>query len=127
MKESTLSIIAFILLVTVFSIVALTASLTENPSNNQVCNVSDGSDESKPCNRSIQNQGNYLTNNTEESGHQNNFISTHLSRPGNEPNEPDDTNGDKRAKQPIVDYNDGKDPDSEPEKDDYQYTDDVVE
>lgn len=129
MKESTLSIMAFILLVTVFSIVALTAILTDNSSDNQVSCLSENSNESKSNNGPIRNQNNYLSDNTEEAQPKNAFIAASLSRPGNDPNEPEpkDASTGHRVKHPIVDYNDGKDPDSEAEKDEYVYTDESVE
>jgi cytoskeletal protein RodZ len=127
MKESTLSIMAFILLVTVFSIVALTASLTDNSADNQVSSLSQNSNESKSDNGPIRNQSNYLSNNAEESEPQNAFMSAPVSRSGDDPNEPgaEAASTGHRVKYPRVDYNDGKG--AEADKDDYVYTDDVVE
>ena len=129
MKESTLSVMAFILLVTVFSIVALTASLTDNTSDNQVSCLRENSNESKSNNGLIRNQNNYLSDNTEEPQPKNAFIAASLSHPGNDPNEqePEAASTGHRVKYPRVDYNDGKDPDSEAEKDEYVYTDESVE
>ena len=129
MKESSLSIMALILLVTVFSIVALTASLTDNSSDNQVSCLSENPNESKSNDTSIQNRINYLSDNAEGPGPKNTSIAAHISRPGNDPNEPEPeaASTGHQVKHPRVDYNDGKDPDSEAEKDDYVYTDDAVE
>ena len=127
MKESTLSIMAFILLVTVFSIVALTASLTDNSSDNQVSYSSDDSNESKSNVASIRNRISYTSDNAEVAEPENAFIAASLSRPGDDPNEaePEAASTGHRVKYPPVDYNDGKG--SEANKDDYVYTDDVVE
>ena len=129
MKESTLSIMAFILLVTVFSIVALTASLTDNTTDNQVHYLSEDSNECKSNGGSIRNRINYLSDNAEEPEPKTAFTAASLSRPGNDPNEqePEAASTGHRVKYPRVDYNDGKDPDSEADKDDYVYTDDSVE
>ena len=129
MKESSLSIMAFILLLTVFSIVALTAGLTDNSSDNRVSCLSENLNESKSNNGPIQNQINYFRDNAQEPEPENAFIAASLSRPGNNPDEaePEDASTGHRVKHPIVDYNDGKDPDSEAEKDEYVYTDESVE
>ena len=122
-----LSTLALILLVMVFSIVALTASLTDNSADNQVSYSSDDSNESKPNNGPIRNRTNYPSDNAEEPEPENAFIAPSLSRPGGDPNEPEPeaASTGHRVKYPRVDYNDGKG--SEAEKDDYVYTDDVVE
>ena len=127
MKESVLSILAFILLVTVFSIVALTASWTDNSADKQVSSLSDDSNESKPNGASIRNRINYLSNNTEVPEPKDAFIAASISYPGNDPNEPEPEAGSTshQVKHPRVDSNDGKG--SEAKQDDYVYTDDVVE
>jgi len=127
MKESTLSIMAFILLVTVFSIVALTASLTDNSADNQVSYLSDDSNESKSNVASIRNRISYTSDNAEVAEPENAFIAASLSRPGDDPNEaePEAASTGHRVKYPPVDYNDGKG--SEADKDDYVQTDDSVE
>ena len=60
---------------------------------------------------------------------ENTFIAAPTSRPGNESDEPEPepeaASTSHRVKYPRVDYNDGKD--SEVDKDDYVYADDVVE
>lgn len=134
MKEFVVSILAFILLVTVFSIVALTASWTDNSADNQVSYLSDDSNESKPNSASpnsasVRNRINYLSDNAEVPEPKNAFTTASISRPGNDPNEPESEpeagSTSHRVKHPRVDYNDGKG--SEAEKDDYVYSDDVVE
>jgi len=131
MKESVLSILAFILLVTVFSIVALTASWTDNSADNQVSYLSDDSNESKPNSVSVRERINYLSNNTELTEPKNAFIAASASRPGNDPNEPESEpeagSTSHRVKYLRVDSNDGKGEGPEADKDDYVYTDDVVE
>jgi len=129
MKELVLSILAFILLVTVFSIVALTASWTDNSADNQVSYLSDDSNESKPNSASVRNRINYLSDNAEVPEPKNAFTAASISRPGNDPNEPESEpeagSTSHRVKYPRVDSNDGKG--SEADKDDYVYSDDVVE
>ncbi len=127
MKEFVLSILAFILLVTVFSIVALTASWTDNSADNQVSYLSDDSNESKPNGASVRNRINYLSDNAEVPEPKNAFTAASISRPGNDPNEsePEAGSTSHRVKYPRVDSNDGKG--SEADKDDYVYSDDVVE
>jgi len=129
MKELVLSILAFILLVTVFSIVALTASWTDNSADNQVSYLSDDSNESKPNGASVRNRINYLSDNAEVPEPKNAFTAASISRPGNDPNEPESEpeagSTSHRVKYPRVDSNDGKG--SEADKDDYVYSDDVVE
>ena len=131
MKEFVLSILAFILLVTVFSIVALTASWTDNSADNQVSYLSEDSNESKPNGGSIRNRINYLSDNTEVPESKNAFAAASISRPGEDPNEPEPESEPEagstshRVKYPRVDSNDGKG--SEADKDDYVYSDDVVE
>ena len=129
MKEFVLSILAFILLVTVFSIVALTASWTDNSADNQVSYLSDDSNESKPNSASVRNRINYLSDNAEVPEPKNAFTAASISRPGNDPNEPESEpeagSTSHRVKYPRVDSNDGKG--SEADKDDYVYSDDVVE
>lgn len=122
-----MSISAFILLVMVFSIVALTASLTDNSTDNQVSYLSEYSNESKPNNASMRNRINYISDNAEEPEPENTFIVATTSRSGNESNEPETevASTSQRVKYPRIDYNDGKD--SEVEPDDSVYTDDVVE
>jgi hypothetical protein len=129
MKELVLSILAFILLVTVFSIVALTASWTDNSADNHVSYLSDDSNESESNSASIRNRINYLSDNAEVPEPKNAFIAASISRPGNDPNEPEPepeaASTGHRMKYLRVDSNDGKD--SEADKDDYVYSDDVVE
>ncbi len=124
-----MSILAFILLVTVFSIVALTASWTDNSADNQVSYLSDDSNESKPNSASVRNRINYLSDNAEVPEPKNAFTTTSISRPGNDPNEPESEpeagSTSHRVKYPRVDSNDGKG--SEAKQDDYVYSDDVVE
>jgi len=129
MKELVLSILAFILLVTVFSIVALTASWTDNSADNQVSYLSDDSNESKPNGASVRNRIKYLSDNAEVPEPKNAFTAASISRPGNDPNEPESEpeagSTSHQVKYPRVDSNDGKG--SEADKDDYVYSDDVVE